>query len=403
MAASDVSDDAPKPPSLLWEEMRRAYRELRGSKSSPARGAAAVALGLFIGSIPIYGAHTPLVLALCLALRLDGFVAWIAANVPSNPVSSFVLIPLEIQVGALLLDGRLFPMHDLQASLDTGLSGFFGYALAGSPLVAATFAAVGAAATFAAMRLKRHFRPATPRPPYRLPDDAPAWWHAAERIAARYAPVGEDSGPAERSRFHYVRMKLIGDPVMRMIADIGDGRSLGEVLDVGTGRGQLPLVLLELGRAERVRGFDWDEEKIEAARAAALEPPELAAHFEVADMTAQDTSYPESDSVLLVDVIHYLPIDDQDRVIDRAAAAVRPGGRLLLREADTERGWRSAVTLAEEKLFTLLRFNRGAEVTFRSARSIVARLERAGLSCRVEPAWGGTPFSNVLIIAERPA
>ncbi|HHH31636.1 MAG TPA: DUF2062 domain-containing protein, partial [Polyangiaceae bacterium] len=157
MAASDVTGDAPKPPSLFWEEMRRAYRELRGSKSSPAQGAAAVALGLFIGSIPIYGAHTPLVLALCLSLRLDGFVAWIAANVPSNPVSSFVLIPVEIQVGALLLDGELFPMHDLEAAVDTGFVGFFGYALAGSPLVAATLAAVGAAVTFGGMRLKRHF------------------------------------------------------------------------------------------------------------------------------------------------------------------------------------------------------------------------------------------------------
>ena len=402
MAASDVSDDAPKPPSLWWEEMRHAYRELRGSKSSTSRGAAAVALGLFIGSIPIYGVHTPLVLALCLTFRLDGFVAWIAANVPSNPVSSFVLIPLEIQVGALLLDGQLFPMHDLQASLDTGLTGFFGYALAGSPLVATTFAAVGAALTFATMRLKRHFRPTAPRPPYRLPEHAPAWWHAAERIAGRYAPIGEDSGAAERSRFHYVRMKLVGDPVMKMIAELGDGRSLGDVLDVGTGRGQLPLVLLELGRADRVHGFDWDADKIEAARAAALEPPPLPATFEVADMVAPDTSYPKADAVLLVDVIHYLPLDEQDEVLDRAAAAVRPGGRLLLREADTERGWRSAVTLAEEKLFTLLRFNRGAEVTFRSAQSIVDRLERAGLSCRVEPAWGGTPFSNVLIVAERP-
>jgi len=403
VAARDLTGDVSKPPSLLWEELRRAYRELRGTTTSPSQGAAAVALGLFIGSIPIWGIHTPLVLGLCLALRLDGFVAWIAANVPSNPFTSFILVPLEIQAGALLLDGELFPMNDLQASLDTGLAGFLGYMLAGAPLVATTFAVLGAAFTFAGMRLKRRFRPATPREPYRLPDDAPAWWHAAERIAGRYAPLSEGAGAAQRSRFHYVRMKLIGDPVMQRIADIGDDRPLGEVLDVGTGRGQLPLILLELGRATRVQGFDWDADKIEAARAAAAEPPALDAAFEVADMVDPDTAYPEADCVLLVDVLHYLPLDEQDRVLDRAAAAVRPGGRLLLREADTERGWRSTVTLAEEKIFTWLRFNRGAEVTFRSARSIVERLERADLSCRVEPAWGGTPFSNVLIVAERPA
>jgi hypothetical protein len=54
-------------------------------------------------------------------------------------------------------------------------------------------------------------------------------------------------------------------------------------------------------------------------------------------------------------------------------------------------------------LFTALRFNRGARVRFRPAKDIVARLETSGLSCRVEPAWGKTPFANVLIIGERPA
>jgi hypothetical protein len=105
--------------------------------------------------------------------------------------------------------------------------------------------------------------------------------------------------------------------------------------------------------------------------------------------------------VLLIDVIHYMTIDQQDALLSRAAAAVRAGGHLIVREADTERGWRSWMTLAEELLFTALRFNRGARVRFRPASEVVARLQAAGLTCRVEPAWGKTPFSNVLIIGER--
>jgi SAM-dependent methyltransferase/uncharacterized protein (DUF2062 family) len=401
-----ATERLPKPPSLVLEELRRAYREIRGAELSPGRGAAAVALGLFIGSIPIYGAHTPLVLGLCLWLRLDGFIAWVAANI-SNPLFSLVLVPVEVQVGAWLINGELFPMNDLQAAVDTGFSGFFLYALAGSPLVAATLAVVGAALTFVGIRFKRRFRPAATRPAYSLPEHAPAWWHAVERVAARYAPLQDASSPTERSRFHYVRMKLMGDPVMRRIAELDVASPtptvLGEVLDVGTGRGQLPIVLLELGRAGSVTGFDWDGDKIEAAQAAVAREPALDARFLQADMTADDTAYPDADTVLLVDVIHYLPLAEQDRVLERAAAAVRPSGRLLLREADTERGWRSWVTLLEERVFTALRFNRGAQVTFRPARTIVERLEAAGLSCRVEPAWGKTPFSNVLIVGERPA
>jgi O-methyltransferase involved in polyketide biosynthesis len=110
---------------------------------------------------------------------------------------------------------------------------------------------------------------------------------------------------------------------------------------------------------------------------------------------------PPSDTVLLIDLLHYFTLDEQDAILRRAAAALRPGGRLLVREADTERGLRSRATLLEEKLFTALRFNRGERVRFRPAREIAALLGEQGLSCTIRPAWGKTPFSNVLILATR--
>ena len=64
---------------------------------------------------------------------------------------------------------------------------------------------------------------------------------------------------------------------------------------------------------------------------------------------------------------------------------------------------RSWATLLEEKVFTALRFNRGERVKFRSAASIVSVLEAQGLTVEVRPAWGKTPFSNVLFVARRPA
>ena len=88
-------------------------------------------------------------------------------------------------------------------------------------------------------------------------------------------------------------------------------------------------------------------------------------------------------------------------LLARAHAIIEPGGTLLLREADTERGWRSWATWLEERVFTLLRVNRGARVRFRAASELTARLEGEGLRCRVVPAWGKTPFSNVLVVASR--
>jgi uncharacterized protein (DUF2062 family)/2-polyprenyl-3-methyl-5-hydroxy-6-metoxy-1,4-benzoquinol methylase len=394
-----------RPPSLFREELRRAWRELRGVQPSPLRTACAVALGLFVGSIPAFGLHTPVVLTVCLLLQLDAVLAWVASNI-SNPFFAPFLITAEVQVGARLLDGKfLYISPDLVREMGfwSFVWSFIGYAFAGAPIVGLALAVLGGAIVYVVLKIKRRYRPPKPLPPYRLPENAPPWWHAVERVAGRYVPMTELSTPAQRSRFHYVRVKLMTDPMPKMIADLFGDRPgvLGELLDVGTGRGQLPLLLLELGRATKAHAVDWDEQKVLAARDAAAHAPALDASFDVGDV--RGAALAPADTVLLLDVLHYMAPAEQDEVLRHAARAVRAGGRLIVREADTERGWRSWVTLGEELFFTLVRFNRGARVRFRAAREIVALLEAEGMACAVRPAWGKTPFSNVLIVAERPA
>ncbi|WP_437732406.1 DUF2062 domain-containing protein [Sorangium sp. So ce1335] len=405
--------------SPLREEARRAWRELRGSELSAGRTAVAVAIGLFIGSQPIFGCHTPLVLLLCLWFRLDAAIAWVAANI-SNPLFAPALLTAEVQVGAYLRTGSWLRLHE-KMSWAQALSEFPEYMFLGAPVVGIALAALGGGLIFVVVALKRRRAPSLQSStiaPYRLPESAPPWVHAVERVAARYSPP-DGATPAQRTRFHYVRFKLLGDPVARLIADIAGDRpgALGEVLDIGTGAGQLPILLLELGRAACVRGFDWDRAKIEDAIRASgggqgAAPPgspassdeRRAAHalpteFWCAD--AREAELGEADTVLLIDLLHYFRVEEQDAILRRAAAAVRPGGRLLVREADTERGLRSSITLLEERIFTALRFNRGERVRFRPAREIVALLEQLGFSCETRPAWGKTPFSNVLIVGTR--
>jgi uncharacterized protein (DUF2062 family)/SAM-dependent methyltransferase len=389
--------------SPLREELRRAFRELRGAALSPSRGAAAVGLGLFIGSLPIFGFHLPIILGLCLWLRLDAAVTYVAANI-SNPFFLPVLLTTEVQVGAYLRTGAFLKLeHELTRA---GAMAFTGDLFLGSVVVGLGLALVGGAITWTSLTIKRRIKPnSAPAPRYRLPDDAPPWFHAVERVAGRYAPA-DGATAAERSRFHYVRTKLLGDPIAKLIADVaGDAPgALGEIADIGTGRGQLPILLLELGRATKAWGVDWDADKIAAAVKAAASSRDEGAALPV-DFSAGDARTcepPLADTVLLIDLIHYFQIEEQDAILARAAAAVRPGGRLLVREADTERGLRSFATLLEEKVFTALRFNHGERVKLRPAREIVALLEGRGLACEVRPAWGKTPFSNVLVIGTRP-
>jgi SAM-dependent methyltransferase len=210
---------------------------------------------------------------------------------------------------------------------------------------------------------------------------------AVDRVALRYA---------RGSRFQqgYVRSKLSSDPVCVRVLEEGLREPLGDVLDVGCGRGQLAALLLEAGAARSVFGVDWDQGKIDLARACA---EGLPARFEQGDFRTFEL--PACDTALLVDVLHYMTPEEQDAVLLRTARAAR--SRVFLRELDPDRGWRSAVTRFQETVTTGLGVNAGARLVFRPIAEYTRILEGEGYRVEIEPAWGGTPFSNVLVIARR--
>jgi SAM-dependent methyltransferase len=214
---------------------------------------------------------------------------------------------------------------------------------------------------------------------------APGLFDAAVgRVAQRYAR-------GRRAAYHYVRGKLASDPVAARVVGLG---ALGEVVDVGCGRGQMAVLLLEAKQAARVVGFDWDAKKVADARDAASG---LAASFEPGDM--REAAIPACDTALFIDVLHYMTDAEQDAVLSRAADAARL--RVIVRELDPDRGWRSGVTRLQERVTTSLGYNRGARVNVRTIDALTAPLRARGFRVSVEPCWGKTPFSNVLVVAER--
>jgi uncharacterized protein (DUF2062 family) len=371
----ELKSGRPAPPSGstgLCASLARGWRLLRGGESSPGKVAASLALGLFVGCLPLYGFHFPLCLAGCLFLRLDLVLAYLAANV-SNPFVAPFLVTLEVEVGSYLLHGASAAFDPVHAR-SLGASGFFLQALAGSVVVGGALAALGAGLgwVFAPRRVKES-----------SPLDA-----ARERTALRYRG-------AKIFDRKYVEGKLWFDPVLPLLAELG--LELGRVLDAGAGRGQLGLCLLELGQARTLSGFDLDARKLAVARQAAAG----AATFEAAHLTSAELG--GFDTLLLVDVLHYLRSDDQDALLERAARALEPGGRLLIRDTDAARRRSGLFTRLAERLAKLTGWHRGdQQLCFRPLSEIVARLEASGLRCQVLDASRGTPFSNALIVAERP-
>lgn len=356
-------------PAGFRARLRALLRRLRGGKLSRSRAASSVAVGLFIGCLPVYGLHFLLCAAVCLPLRLDLLIAYVAANI-SNPIIAPFLLTAEVETGSLLLTGHVAPF-DIERARQTGVAGFFAYALVGSLFIGAALAGLGACV--AALL--------TPGSGARL-----ELQRAIRKTVERYASAPDPDRM-------YVAIKLRTDPLTRQLASLGWG--FGRVLDLGCGRGQFSLFLLELGVAASVAGLDWDARKVAVAEAAAAGH----ARFELGDLRALPEY--ETDTILLFDVLHYLEDSAQDRLLETLARRLSPGGRLLIRDVDERGTLRSGMTRLFERIGTRLGYNRAGALHFRSAAELSKKLESLGLACA--PCGAGTkwPLANVLIVAER--
>jgi uncharacterized protein (DUF2062 family) len=93
----------------LRAQLRRAWARLRGGELTPARAFWSVAVGLFVGVQPTPGLHLPVVLAVCVPLRLDGALGYVATNVSIPPVAPLLWLA-SIQIGERILTGRFAPL-----------------------------------------------------------------------------------------------------------------------------------------------------------------------------------------------------------------------------------------------------------------------------------------------------
>ncbi|HVW28412.1 MAG TPA: DUF2062 domain-containing protein [Polyangiaceae bacterium] len=367
-----MTSDATGASPPLGERLRRAWTRLRGGTLSPGRAAASVGVGLFVACLPLYGAQLLIVLLLCLPLRLDSALAYIVTHV-SNPLTLPVFLWLELQIGSRVLTGHGVAMR-FEDVKRLGLATVGTQIAVGAMTSAAALGTAGALLTWVVAHRLRDAR-------HRDLADA------RRRTLSRYA------GAPRRAR-SYVAIKLRTDPALAAIAAL-DG-DFGRVVDAGCGYLQIGLTLFELGRVTSLLGYDADAERTDVARGAARSD----ARVERADLRA--LHFPEADTILFVDSLHYLPLEAQDDVLTRAARALAPGGRIIVRDVDSGASLRSGFT---ERLERNAARKRGAAdgLAFRSASDIATRLERLGLTCTIAQHDDLSIVHNALVVGRRPA
>jgi uncharacterized protein (DUF2062 family) len=137
--------------------VRALWRRLRGGQLTPARAAASVALGIFVGCLPLYGFQFWLALAVALPLKLDYPLALLSTLV-ANPITMPFLIVLEVEIGALIVKGHWLPFE--LSAIRQNWVGVLGYATLGSVVLGALLAGVGAGlvSLWVSVRLERAAR-----------------------------------------------------------------------------------------------------------------------------------------------------------------------------------------------------------------------------------------------------
>jgi uncharacterized protein (DUF2062 family) len=105
----------------LRQRLTALLHHLRTENADPARLACAVAIGLFVGVLPLYGLHLALCLGLAVALRLNKTGTVLASQI-SLPMFAPVLVAAGIYVGEIVRFGAV-PDRFLSCLLGDALIG----------------------------------------------------------------------------------------------------------------------------------------------------------------------------------------------------------------------------------------------------------------------------------------
>lgn len=229
-----------------------------------------------------------------------------------------------------------------------------------------------------------------------------AWRTIRDAASAPYARDG-------RFALHFARGKLRWDPVFRHLLGSGLVAPRTRVLDIGCGQGLLASLLAAAGSCAHRGGWpaDWAEAPT-GARVTGIEvvPRDVAraraALGAEADIVCGDmrhTAFPDADTIVLLDVLHYVSVAEQDEILARARSALADGGRLLLRVGDAASRHGFATSQWVDRMVAFVRGRRTPPRAGRTLGEWRAHLAALGFQVTSEPMHGGTPFANVLLVA----
>ncbi len=212
--------------------------------------------------------------------------------------------------------------------------------------------------------------------------------------------------------YRWARGKLKHDPIFAALIKrslLTDG---ARILDLGCGRGLLAAWLLG---AERLaaqghwrgsaappkgllfRGIELMEREAVCGNRALQPLHGERVQLSGGDMREADLN--DTDVIAILDVLHYIPYAEQNRMLDKIRAALGTGGLFVTRVGNAGGGLRFALSQLVDSCMSFAQGHRLPRMWCRPLGEWVAELEARGFEVQAIPMSAGTPFANFMLVA----
>ena len=224
----------------------------------------------------------------------------------------------------------------------------------------------------------------TSRPPFEAPEIYGRG--AIARIVRALPPVER---AYSRVRFSILRPKLLS--VMDLLLT-----DEGRILDVGCGFGLFAAYFGQTHPRRRIVGVDPSVRRIALARAVAQSLGLRDHTFIEGDVRDAPIEGP-FDAVYVLDVMHHLPREDQEQVLERLRSLLVPGGMLLMKDITTEPRLGLYFTEALDRIMVGWR----EPLAYRHHREWGEMLSGLGFKVRMVRVPDILPYPHVVIAARK--
>lgn len=195
---------------------------------------------------------------------------------------------------------------------------------------------------------------------------------------------------------HYTRIKTGVEKNYKVFDELLT--KSGQITDIGCGYGYLAYMLSFCSKDREIKGIDYDCQKIATANHNISKNEHL--NFICEDVL--NVNLPESDAFILNDVLHYLPEEDQKKLILKCIKKLKPKGNIIIRDGNPEMIKKHKGTKLTEYFSTkVLKFNKTkyGELYFTSKNDILAVISDYNFSIKIVDETKFT--SNIVYILKK--